>query len=309
MPQTTTGWNSSHEGQRISVNTLTKRPALVRARMLNLLDQQFLADAILRTGPRADGGSVIYEESTPLFANEDAATVAEFGEIPAVVGERGIPHAVATTKKALGLVISREMRDRDDVGAVDQQMMQIRNTMRRTWENVFIAAVLANANIHTLAATAAWSSGTSKIRFDLAQAMYLVANSDTDSTDNSGDNKLEYEPDTLIISRKTEADFLSSDDVAKVFLGGNIADENLQYKGKMPRQFFGLDVVRSWRLPANQAIVLQRKVVGGISDERPLEVSPLTLQPDNTETYRSNVVRRSAIFLDQPKALCLITGV
>lgn len=309
MPQTTYGWNSSHEGQRISVNGLIKAPARVRARMLNLLDQQFLADAILRPGPRAEGGSVIYEESTPLFANEDAATVAEFGEIPAVIGERGIPHAVATTKKALGLVISREMRDRDDVGAIDMQMMQIRNTMRRTWENVFLATVLSNPNIHTLAATAAWSSGTSKIRFDLAQAMYLVENSDSDSTDNTGSNKLEFEPDTLIISRKTKADWLASDDIAKVFLGGDLASENLQYTGKLPRKFFGLDVVTSWRLPVNQALVLQRKVVGGISDERPLEVTPLREQPDNTESFRSNTVRRSAVFIDQPKAITLITGV
>jgi hypothetical protein len=309
MPQTTVGWNSSHEGMRITVNAMVKQPARVRARILRLLDQQFLADAILRPGPKADGGSVMYEESTPMFANEDAADVAEFGEIPAVVGESGIPKAVATTKKGLGLLISREMRDRDDVGKVDQQMIQIRNSMVRTWENVFLNALLTNAGIHTLAATAAWSSGTSKIRFDLAQALYLVANSDADSTDNTGDNKFMFEPDTLIISQKTASDFLSSDDVAKVFVGGDIASENLQYKGKMPKQFFGLDVVRSWRLAANQAIVLQRKVVGGISDERPLEVTPLREVPDNTETFRSNVVRRSAVFIDQPKAACLITGV
>lgn len=309
MPQTTTSFNSSHDGQQITVNSLIKAPARVRARMLNLLDQQFLADALLRPGPAATGGSVIYEESTPLFANEDAATVAEFGEIPAIVGERGIPRAVATTKKALGLVVSREMKDRDDVGAIDMQMLQIRNTMRRTWENVFLAAVLTNANVHTIAATAAWSGGTSKIRYDLAQAMYVVENSDTDSTDNTGDNKLQYEPDTLVISRKTKADFLSSDDVAKVFLGGDIASENLQYTGKLPRRFFGLDVVTSWRLPVNTALVLQRKVIGGISDERALEVTPLREQPDNTESWRSNVIRRSAVFIDQPKALCLITGV
>lgn len=306
---TTVGFNSSADGIRISVNAFIKRPAVVRARMLRMLDQQFISDALLRTGPKADGGAVMYEESTPLFANEDAATVEEFGEIPATIGESGIPRLVATTKKGLGLLISREMRDRDDVGKVDQQMLQIRNTMIRTWENVFLTGLLGNPNIHTIAAAAAWSLGTSKIRYDLAQAMYVVSNSDSDTTNNTGDNKFMFEPDTLVISRKTEADFLSSDDVAKVFLGGNIADENLQYKGKMGRQFFGLDVVKSWRLPAGQAVVMQRKVVGGVSDERPLEVTPLREVPDNTETYRSNTVRRSAIFIDQPKAACVITGI
>ena len=302
-------FNNSNDGYRITVNAMTKAPAVVRARMLRMLDQQFITDAILRPGPKADGGAVMYWESTPQFTDDDVADVKEFGEIPALVGELGIPRSVQTVKKAGGILISREMRDRDDVGAVDTQMTQLRNTMIRAWENAFLSALLGNANIHSLAATAAWGSGTSKIRYDLAQASYLVSNSDADSTDNSGENKFMFDPDTLIISRKTEADFLASDDVAKVFLGGNIADQNLQYKGKFPNQFFGLDVIRSWRLPANQAIVLQRKVVGGISDERPLTVTPLREKDDDTETWRSNVIRRSAVFIDQPKAACLITGV
>jgi hypothetical protein len=307
---TTVPFNSSQDGQRLTVNAYIKRPTLVRARVVRMLDQQFITDAILRPGPRADGGAVQYEESTPMFANEDAAVVEEYGEIPAVVGEGGIPRTVRTVKRALGLIVSREMRDRDDVGAVERQLTQIRNTMVRAWENAFLSALLGNANIHTLAATAVWSnSATSKIRNDLAQAIYLAANSDADTSNNTGEQKFMFEPDTLIISRKTAADFLASDDVAKVFVGGNLASENLQYKGKMPRQFFGLDVIQSWRLATNQAVVLQRKVVGGISDERPLETSPLREIPDNTETYRANVVRRSAVFIDQPKAATLITGV
>ena len=308
MPQTTVPFNSSQDGYRISVNAMVKAPAVVRARILRMLDQQFITDAILRQGPKADGGAVQYWESTPQFTDEDVAVVEEFGQIPAVVGEMGIPRTVQTVKRAGGIIISREMRDRDDVGAVDLQMTQLRNTMVRAWENAFLSALLGNANIHTLAATAGWGSGTSKIRYDLSQAKYLVSNSDAETGDNTGENKFMFEPDTLIISRKTEADFTSSDDIQKVFLG-NIANESLQYKGAMPGTFFGLDVIRSWRIPPNQAIVLQRKVVGGISDERPLEVSPLTLQADNTETWRSNVVRRSAVFIDQPKAACLITGV
>jgi len=263
---------------------------------------------VLREGPPAPGGSVVYYESTPQFANDDAIIVEEFGEIPTTTGEFGKPMVVRTVKRALGLVISEEMRRRDDVGAVDTQMRQIRNSMVRTWENVFLNALMGNASVPTLAATAAWSSGSSKIRLDLAQAMYLITNADSDSSNNTGQNKFGFEPDTLIISRKTEADFLASDDVAKVFLGGNIADENIQYRGKLPRQFFGLDVRRSWRLPANKAVVLQRKVVGGISNERPLTVKPLREKPDN-ETWQQDVLRQSAIFIDQPKAACIITGV
>lgn len=305
---TTVPWNSSQDGQRITVDAMTKAPAVVRERMLDMLDQQFITDALLREGPPAPGGSVLYHESTPLFADDDAAIVAEFGEIPATVGELGRPMVVRTVKRALALLISEEMRLRDDVGAVDKQMVQIRNTVVRAWERVFLNAILTNASVHTLGATAAWSSGVSKIRYDLAQARFLVENSDADSNDNTGTNKFMFNPDTLVISTKTASDFLSSDDVAKVFLGGDIASENLQYTGKMPRRFFGLDVVKSWQLPANTAIVLERKTIGGISDERPLTVGRLIEQPKD-ETWWMKILRQSAVFIDQPKAACVLTGI
>lgn len=307
MTQTVNPFGSSLDGQRLTVNMLIKQPAIIRARMLSMLDQMFITDAILREGPAALGGAVVYNESTPLFADEDPSVVAEFGEIPVIGTSLGIPHAVYTVKRALGVEISEEMRRRDDMGAVDMKMTQARNTMVRAYERLFLNTLLNNAGVHTMAATAVWSSGSSKIRFDLAQAEYLVTNSDTDSTDNTGTNKLGFNPDTLIISTKTRADFKSSDDIAKVFVG-NIANENIQYKGAMPGQFFGFDVLTSWQLPANTAVLLERKTVGGISDERPMTVKPLREQPDN-ETWRQDIIRQSAIFIDQPKAACVITGV
>lgn len=304
----TVPWNSSQEGQRLTVNLMVKQPAIVRARMLSMLAQQFITDALLRPGPPAPGGSVLYYESTPLFADDDAAIVEEFGEIPATVGEMGRPMVVRTIKRALALLISEEMRRRDDVGAVDKQITQIRNTIVRAWERVFLNAILTNPGVHTLGATTAWSSSVSKIRYDLAQGMFLVENSDSDSTDNTGQNKFQFNPDTLVISTKTSSDFLASDDIQKVFAGGDLASESLQYTGKMPKKFFGLDVVKSWQLPADKAIVLERRTVGGISDERPLTVGRM-VESEKDETWWMKTLRQSAVFIDQPKAACVLTGV
>jgi hypothetical protein len=65
----------------------------------------------------------------------------------------------------------------------------------------------------------------------------------------------------------------------------------------------------SWQMPANKALLLQAKTIGGIADERPLHATPMREQANNTETFRSNVIRRSAIFIDQPKAGIVLTGV
>lgn len=302
-------WNSSRDGQRTLVNTFIKQPAVVQRRILKMVNQQFLGDALLRTGPRAFGGVVLYEESTPLFAGGgDAPVVAEYGTIPAARGRFGQPMAVRTVKRALAVEYSEEMRISDNVGAVDTQLTQVKNTFIRTWENAFLSAILNNPRVNTLAATDYWNVTTSKIRTDLAEAMLIVQESDSDTVDGTGEDKFDFEPDTLVVSNRTGTDFIESDDVNKLFLGSPAVRESLQYTGKMPKQFFGLDVVKSRRLPPQVAIVLQRKVIGGISDRRPLGVGP-TERDGRREVYFQNIVRDSAIFIDQPKAACIITGI
>jgi hypothetical protein len=194
------------------------------------------------------------------------------------------------------------------VGAVDNQLAQLRNTFVKTFENAFLNTVLTSANINTYACPLPWTNSSAIVRTDLAEAMYLVSNSDADTTNGTGTQKFQFVPDTLVISQRTATDFLESADIAKVFVGGDLASENLQYKGTMPRQFFGLDVVKSWRLPTTQALVLQRNVCGFISDEQALEVTDM-YEIRQRQQFRWDATRISAIGLDQPRAICLLTNV
>jgi hypothetical protein len=159
----------------------------------------------------------------------------------------------------------------------------------------------------------AWSATDSHIRKDVNAAKYLIRQA---SADDDGNQKFGYTADTLVISSETETDFLNSDEISEPNVG-NIADESILYTGKLPSKFLGLDVLVSWRLSAyfpSGALVLQRKVFGGISDERPLQGTPLYGEgggPNGgpTESFRTDITRASAIFIDQPKAVVLIAGV
>jgi hypothetical protein len=75
-----------------------------------------------------------------------------------------------------------------------------------------------------------------------------------------------------------------------------------------PEKAFGLRLVTSWRLDPDKAILLESKTVGGISDERVLGSTPL-YEHKPTETWRCDVSRMSAVFIDQPKAGVVITGI
>lgn len=309
---------SVQDGPRLTVSVLTKSPTLIPKRVLSMLDNAFLSDAVLRGASDAPSGSVLYFESTPLFAEGDPEILDEFGEIPTTNGSLGTAKVARVVRRALGLRVSKTMIDRNNVDAVNTQVTQIRNTMVRAWEDAFFSAVVGNASVQSVTTNAPWdggSAGTSAthIRGDLNAAKYLIK---TAAADADGQQKFGYVADTLVISLESEQDFLDNDEVNNVYLG-NIASESIRYTGVLPRKFSGLDVLTSWRLSAyfpQGALVLQRKLFGGISDERPLQATPLYGEGNGpnggpTESWRTDITRASAIFLDQPRAVVLINGV
>lgn len=308
-----TNIQSVQDGPRLTVSMMVKSPTLIPKRILSMMDQAFLSDAVLRGASDAPSGSVLYFESTPLFAQDDPSILDEFGEIPTTNGSLGTPLVARVVRRALGLRVSKTMIDRDSTDMVNTQIVQIKNTMVRAWEDALFSAIVANASVQVLSTDAAWGSTGSHIREDVNAAKYLVKQA---AADTAGKQKFGYVADTLVISTETEIDFLDSDEVSKPYVG-NIADENLQYTGKLPQKFLGLDVLVSWRLSAyfeSGALVLQRKVFGGVSNERPLQATPLYPEGGGgnggpTESFRTDTTRASAIFLDQPKAVVLIAGV
>jgi hypothetical protein len=144
----------------------------------------------------------------------------------------------------------------------------------------------------------------------------LIKNASADGDGQSGESKLQFKADTLILSTVRETDFVDSDEVQTVYRG-NLAASSLQYTGALPNKFLDLDVVTSWRLDVyafGAAIVCQRNVVGFISDERKLSATPMYGEgggPNGgpTESWRTDTTRASAIGFDQPLAAVVIHGV
>lgn len=319
---TTVRIQASGDGDRVTVNRLLGNPTMIPERQIRLLENQFLVDGLFRQGPPAGNGAVAYRLNNPLFADEDPEIVEEYGEIPVVGTSRGLLKTVGTVKRGFALVVSREMRDRNDTATLNLRMQQLRNSMVRAWDRAFMNLIDSNTGgdegIHLMAAgdglgktSTSWTepaSGEDPIRADLAAAMEVIMNSGPNGIDD-GDDIFEFEANTLVIPTTVAVNFLNNDAVNEVFAHGALADEQLKYTGKMPRKFFGLDVVQSRALnKSGAALVMQRGIAGFISDERPLEATAMYPDQDR-ETWRSNITRRSAIALDQPKAIVRIDGV
>lgn len=300
---------SSRDGARVTVNDLIKNPRVVPRRILELAENQFIADAVLRNAGANDSGIVQFYQSTPLFADVPATIRSEFGEYRITTTSDGIPSVAISIDRGLSLLISDEMIRRNKIDRVNTQMMQISNTMRRDWDASFMGLFLTNPSVQTYAVATPWATSAT-IRNDILHSRKLVNNA---TTGQQAQNFLNFVADTLIITETTSYDIQQSTafNSGQGVFQGNLADQNLQYTGKLPQKLLGLDVLvtkSGGPLADGFAIVLERGTVGFISDEEPLQATPLYRQQERRQ-WRSDTNRASAMGLDQPTAAVILSGV
>jgi len=297
---------SVSDGPRVTVNELINNPTVVPRRILQIAENQFIADSVLRNAGGNNSGVIEFYQSSPLFANKGAAIRAEFGEYQYVTTNQGLLTVTTTVDRGLSIKVSDEMRMRNNIDVVNLQMAQVKNTIVRDWDAAFMALFLANVSVQTFAVATAWATSTT-IRQDILKATKLVNNA---TLTGQAQNFFQFKADTLIITETSRYDMLSSTQFNNIFQG-NLASENLLYTGTMPQQVLNLDVLvtrSGGALPDGKAIVLERGTCGFYSDEEPLQATPL-YRDQPRRTWRSDVNRRSAMGLDQPLAACILTGV
>jgi len=292
---------SSQSGPQVTVNDWLKDPLRIPQYMVNIMDQGFLADAVLRHAGAAPAGVVRYNETTPLYADSASAARAEFGEVQVARTSLGQPNVAYSVEQALAVVISDEDVRRSNVDKLNLRMQQVKNTIIRAWDDAFIAALLA-ASVQTAPVALSWAVSTTDIRGDILAAMQLI-----EAAADANGSILGYQADTLIVNRATKYNIIRSTQFNAEYYGGDIADENLRYTGKLPQKIMGLNVLSSPRVPANKAILLQSGASGFIADELPLQATPL-YRDEPRKVSRSDIQRASAVGIDQPKSVCILGG-
>lgn len=299
----------SYDGPKWTVSEMVKAPARVPNIVKSLVEDADISKWLLRPGPTAVGGSVVFEENIVQYADNDAEIVAEFGEIPMTTSPVRTQITRATVKRGLGLKISDEMVSRNDTGRVNDEIRMVKNKIVRGREKIFFNACM-NADVNLVPAsnaTGGWLSGANTgIVKDLAAAMYAITNQGPQGA--AENEKLGYSPDTLIIHPSYQYSLIDNEEINRIFAGSPLADESLRYTGKLPKKFLNLDILMSWSVPVTTAIVCQRKALGFISEEWPLRGSPMK-HDDDTQSYRTNFSYRNLVAIDNPKAVAFIQGI
>lgn len=308
----------SYDSPQWTVSQMMKRPSLVPGMVIAGVKDNLIADLLLRKGPDAPGGAVQYQEQVAFASARAAEIIAEFGEIPTTQSDISMPVVAATQKRGLGLKVSKEMETRNDVGRVAQEVSLARDQMIRAWNAVFFLAVYRSSMLTMNAsrqATGGWATDvvpsagltpTAGIRKDIANAQYLMANQQIQGA--IGNDRYGIVPDTLVVHPSLMPILLDSEEVNKVFMNSPATTVSPRYQLSYPTKFGNLDIVQSWEILTNHALVLKRNTLGFVSEEWPLSGSPMEYH-QREQTYTTYFTRRAVCAIDTPKSCVLINGV
>lgn len=297
----------SKGNQQITVEALLKRPDVLTRELTDIAKKGFLVDALLEGGYNAAGGAVPYTVSASIYLDRNVRKMAEGTEYP-IAGQTDVQAEVKTTKYGLATFITEEAVIRNQIGELNRSLRRLKNTMVRDIDTDFITKVLADTNIQTSTASnqtgstgvaVGWTPTSEVIFDDLAEAIGAIAGQEEG-----------YEPDTLLVTRNTYTKLLRNKEVRKAFEGNWNDQAPPMYTGQMQR-LMGLDIMvigSASGVSNDVALVLQRKVIGGIADEIPLQIREPKFD-DSRDVYWIRGRRLSATFLQEPKAIMKISGV
>lgn len=299
---------SVNDGPRITVADLVGSPLMVPTKIKELMENQFISEALFRNAGPNNNGIVAYTEGDPMFLEQDVQDIAEFGEIPVATGKRGVPVVAYANKRGLAIRVSREMIEWNKVGEVQRQITQLTNTFKRADDKV--ARTLLQS-LPSLPVANEWDTVDGNPRLDIATGIREVTEAAPAVA--SAEEWYGFQPDTIVLNPGILPTLLDNEKFLKVYQG-NVADQSIAYTGALPSRIFGLSVIGSMAWPTTEVTILQRGVVGFYSDAFPLEITGLYPEGNGplggpTQSYRCDATHTRAIALDQPKAGIRLTGI
>ncbi|MGN0095047.1 MAG: hypothetical protein ACI38U_03185 [Corynebacterium sp.] len=299
---------SAYDGVEITVDEMMADPTFIPQRIVDNLDGAFMEDLFFRQA-ESNKGTVAFREAAGEYLADDAEEIAEYGEIPVSTPEYGELKAAFGIKSGEAIRVSWEQRNENKVDVVNKSISTLQKTMIRHGVNAVIG-VFTSASVPELQASAPWTGGTPDK--DVLDGIELVqgAHEEGDET-----RVFDYDPDTILLHPQSLTKLLRNEQVQKYYIG-NMANENPVFKGLTTTQLFGqLQVATSRLISKDAAYIFEKGAAGFKSDTMPLTATPMYSEGGESQiggptmSWRSDLVRKRAIAVDNPKSVLKITGI
>lgn len=298
---------SAYDGNKVTVNDLMADPTFIPTRIIEDLEKSFVEDLFFRKA-QGNNGVVAFREAAGEYLADDAEVVSEFGEIPVSAPELGDLYSAFGVKTGEGIRVSWEQRNENKLNDVQRNIAAAkRNVVRHGY--LAVTAALDKAKVPELQVSTAWASGGDPAK-DILDAIEAVQGAHEEGNKN---RVFDYVPDTILLSPQAYTKIIRNEQVQKFFIG-NAALENPVFKGLTETTLFGLRVATSRLMPNDELYLLEAGTVGFTSDSLPLSATPLYSEGGDsplggpTMSWRSDIVRKRAIGVDNPKAALKVKG-
>lgn len=296
-------------GSVVSINAFLNNPNLVARRLRTVLEQRYIADALLTGRFQVEGGAILYETGETIFSDADPRAVSPGGEYPLTSLSGGTPSLGKVVKWGQDTLITDEAIKRQKIQPVNKGLLKLANQNVKYVDSVALAAI-ASAVTATAAAAADWSTATAEqILTDvtLAKANIVALNQG-------------YDPDTVVIDDINWAYAMARFAAAGYF--PRESSDTPVLTGAFPT-IAGMRWLATPNVPtANVAMVLDSQQLGGMADEdlggpgyvsaegpntAPVQVK--VIRDDDNDQYKLRARRVTVPVVLEPAAARKITGI
>jgi hypothetical protein len=296
-------------GDLVTISRFLQNPTLIARRLRTLLEQRYIADALLTGRFQVSGGAVLYETGESIFAPDNPRAVMPGSEYPMTNPANSVASLAKTVKWGSDAQITDESIKRQNIDPVNRAFIKLANTNVKYVDSVALSAV-STAVTQNTAAAAAWSTAGTTAQQILNDVLQAKANI---LALNQG-----YDPDTVVVSDTTLAYALGKF-VAAGYFARETNTDNPALTGTFP-VIAGLRWLATPNLPtAGNALVLDSQMLGGMADEDlggpgyvsagGVGVQAKTIRDDEDDQWRIRIRRVTVPIVLEPASAWKVTGV
>lgn len=279
-------------GTRLTVDRLLKSPTVLAKRIVTD-NTPFLSELLFRQGT-TDSGAVIYSETAieDIYPSRgDVQEVTPGGAFPMVDVAEGLDKTALSSTFGAGYIVTDQAKSRNQLDVIAKGNMKVRNALLR--QDAARCLTLFDSKVPNIASVGAWTT-TNIWKTDLLKGKAQIAGL-----------RLGYNPDTVIISPKTETDLLLLADLQN-WLPREDPNRNPLYAPSIAG-LLGFNWIVNEFASDDKAILLQTKVTGANIVEKPFGVEVI-----REGTLKRDVViadKWSVPIIDEPGSALVITGI
>lgn len=299
MPYTYPPAAPTISGDNVTISRFLNNPTLVARRLRTLLEQRYIADALLTGRFNVEGGAVTYETGESIFSGENPRAVAPGAEYPLVSPATGAASIAKTVKWGQDALVTDESVKRRQMDPVNRALTKLANQNVKYVDSVALSAV-ASAVTNGANAAADWSTATAaQILEDVALAKANIV------ALNEG-----YDPDTVVVDDINWA-YAMSRFAAAGYLPRETDASNPILTGNFP-VILGMRWLATPNGFSNKALVADSNQLGGMADEDlggpgyvktgGVGVEVKTIRDDENDQYRVRARRVTVPVVVEPSA-------